>query len=175
MPVMLLMTLSSCNHYYKAITTAAPNTTASFNDFKDTQKYYILRNGKEAYAMKNISISDNRENLQCTLEDLPMEHQVYAYNGDNPKLKYKTSVSKEYDETMVLDEVHIYVMPGTKTEKGAYTLPMANVQKAEIIEPDTLKTKKSQTTGTTIAIIATVVGVGLILGIVAASSLAFVF
>lgn len=173
MPAFLLIVLSSCSNYYKAITASAPKETAGFSDFRDTQKYYILRNGSQAFAMKNISLSSNHENLQCTLEELPLEHQLYANNGKKPKMKYAKPTSKDYDETKVLNEVHIYVAPGIITEMGAFTLAMANVQKAEIIEQDKVKTKKSHTTGTVITIVSSVVGVGIIVLAAAASSLKF--
>ena len=156
-PVMILIGFSSCSNYYKAITASEPTKATSFNNFQDTNKYYILRTGSEAFSMKNISITNDRKNVQCRLEELPIEHQLYIKNGAVGKMKYKSSEVE--DETGVLNEVHIYITPGSKTEKGLYTLALENIQRAEIIEKDKVKTKKSHTTGTIIGISGTVVGV----------------
>ena len=161
--LLMLTGLSSCNNYYKAITVAEPAKAASLSDFKDNKKYYILRNGGDAFVMKNISISSDRKNVQCTLEELPFDHKLYVTNGGG-KMKYKTKKYTDEDESVVLNEVHIYVTPGGKTGTGPYTLAMENIQKAEIIEKDKIKTKSSHITGTIIGVSGTVI---LIAGIAA--------
>lgn len=158
-PILIIIAFSSCSNYYKAITASEPTKAASFKNFQDTNKYYILHTGSEAFTMKNISISNDRKNVQCTLEELPIEHQLYVKNGTAGKMKYHTKNYEVEDETAVLHEVHIYIAPGSKTEKGSYTLALENIQKAEIIEKDKVKTKKSHTTGTIIGISGTVIGV----------------
>ena len=157
--MLIFGTCSSCSNYYKAITAAEPAKAASLNDFQDNQKYYILRNGNSAFAMKNITISSDRKNVQCTLEELPFDHKLYVTNGTNGKMKYKTKTYTDDDESGVLTEVHIYLTPGSKTGTGAYTLALENIQKAEIIEKDKIKTKRSHVTGTVIGVSATVIGV----------------
>lgn len=174
-PVLILIGLSSCNNYYKAITASDPSKAASFNDFRDTKKYYILRNGADAFAMKNISISSDKINLQCTLEALPAEHKLHLTNGGGGKLKYKKPNYTDEDETAVLNEVHIYLVPGSKIETGPFTLALENIQKAEIIEKDKEKTRKSHVMGTVIGVSAAVVLVGGIAGIIAASGTFTIF
>ena len=169
-PVMILIGFSSCSNYYKAITASEPTKATSFNDFQDTRKYFILRTGSEAFTMKNISISNDRKNVQCTLEELPIEHQLYVKNGTAGKMKYHTKNYEVEDETAVLNEVHIYITPGSKTETGAYTLAFENIQKAEIIEKDKVKTKKSFVMGTAIGVSSAVVFVGAVVALIAASS-----
>ena len=163
-PVMILIGFSSCSNYYKAITVAEPTKAISLNDFQDNQKYYILRNGNSAFVMKNISVNSDRKNVQCTLEELPFDHKLYVTNGTDSKMKYKTKNYTDEDETGVLNEVHIYLTPGSKTQIGAYTLALENIQKAEIIEKDKIRTKKSHVAGTIIGVSGGVIGV---LGIVA--------
>lgn len=171
-PVLILLGCASCSNYYQAITAPEPAKSATFNDFQDNRKYYILHNGSEAFAMKNISASSDRKNLQCTLETLPAEHQLYLKNGNDGKRKYKKSNNTDEDETGVLNEVHIYMTPGSKTDPGAYTLAMENVQKAEIIEKDKIKTRKSHAMGTAILVSASVIVVGGIIALALSASLA---
>ncbi|MBK8521467.1 MAG: hypothetical protein IPL54_11585 [Chitinophagaceae bacterium] len=90
--------------------------------------------------MKSISVSNDRKNVICTLEELPADHQLYIKNGTVGKMKYKNS--EVADETGVLNEVHIYITPGSKTQTGAYTLALENIQKAEIIEKIKLKLRR---------------------------------
>ena len=154
--LLTLIGLSSCNNYYKAITAPEPANAASLSDFKDNKKYYILRNGSDAFVMKNISISSDRKNVQCTLEELPFDHKLYVTNGGG-KMKYKIKKYTDEDESVVLNEVHIYVTPSGKTGTGPYKLAMENIQKAEIIEKDKIKTKRSHVTGAIIGISGTVI------------------
>lgn len=158
-PVLILLGLTSCSNYYKAITATEPTKAGSFNEFQDNLKYYILRNGNSAFVMKNISVSSDRKNVQCTLEELPFDHKLHVTGGTDSKMKYKTKNYTDDDETGVLNEVHIYLTPGSKTQIGAYTLVLENIQKAEMIEKDKVKTKKSHITGTIIGVSATVIGV----------------
>lgn len=171
-PVMILMGFSSCSNYYKTITASEPTKAASFSDFQDNKKYYILRNGSDAFVMKNVSISSDRKNVQCTLEELPVDHKLYVTNGTGGKMKYKAKGYATEDETGVLNEVHIYITPGSKTGPGAYTLALENIQKAEIIEKDKIKTRRSHTLGTVMAIGVPVLAVGGIVAIAISSSLA---
>ena len=125
--------------------------------------------------MKNISISSDRKNVQCTLEELPFDHKLYVTNGTGGKMKYKTKGYSDEDETGVLNEVHVYVTPGNKTATGAYTLPLENIQKAEIIEKDKIKTRRSHAMGTGIGIGTSVLVLGVLVAAIGASSLSYGF
>ncbi len=171
--ILVLGTCSSCSNYYQAITASEPTNAVSFNDFRDSSKYYILRNGNDALAMKNISISNDRKNVQCTLAELPFEHKLHVSNGSNGKMKYKRKSYTDDDETAVLNEVHIYIAPGSITNTGAYTLILENIQKAEIIEKNKIKTRNSHAMGTGIAIGATVLVLGVVVAAIVVSSTSF--
>ena len=164
-PVLILMGLSSCSNYYKAITATEPTKAASFKDFADSSKYYILRNGNDAFVMKNNSMSSDRKNVQCTLAELPFDHKLHVNAGAGSKMKYKTKKYTDDDEAGVLNEVHIYLTPGNKTEMGTYTLALQNIQKAEIIEKDKAKTQRSHALGLTLGITIPIVIVGGLIGI----------
>ncbi len=170
---LLLTGFSSCSNYYRAITASEPTKAASYNDLQDNKKYYILRNGSEAFAMKNISISSDRKNLECTLESLPMEHQLYIRNGSNGKSKYRKAGYDQQDETVVLNEVHIYITPGVKTEPGKYSLAFENIQKAELIEKDKVKTQKSHVLGTILGVSGALIIAGGLVGLVGSTMTIF--
>lgn len=163
--ILIAGAFSSCSNYYRVIAAPEPTKPTSYNNFQNSMKYYVLRNGSEAFAMKNISISTDRKNLECTLESLPQEHQVYIKNGSTGKLKYKKAGYEQADEAAVLNEVHIYITPGLTTGPGTFSLALANIQKIELIEKDKTKTRNSHAMGVGIGIGATLL---ILLGIGAA-------
>jgi hypothetical protein len=173
--VLVLIGLSSCSNYYKVLTASEPKNAAIYNDFGDSSKYYILRNMNDAFVMKNISFCKDRKNVQCTLEELPFNHKLHINHSAAGKMKYKTKSYTDEDETGVLNEIHIYLTPGSKTQSGAYTLAFENIQKTEIIEKDTIKTKRSHVTGTAIGVSGTVIGVLGIAALVLSSITLFSF
>ncbi len=160
---------SSCSNYYQAITASEPAKAASYNNFPDNKKYYILRNGREAFAMKKISISNDQKNIQCTLEPLPVEHQLHLGKGRDGQLKYRKLTNTYEDETAVLNEVHIYIIKGNEFKAGAYTLALENIQKVETIEKDKIKTRKSYALGTSVTIVSSALLLGVVVGLMAAS------
>lgn len=174
-PALLLTIFSSCSNYYKAITISEPAKAASFNNFQHIEKYYIIRSDKNAYAMKSINLSTDQKKVHCSLEALPPEHLLHLTNGRNGKMKYRKPDSAENQNTDidVLNEVHIYLTPGIITEPGDFTFDLENIQKAEILEHDKVKTRKSYTKGTIIGIISSIIGVGIIIVAILASSVRF--
>lgn len=169
-PVLVLIAFSSCSNYYKAITAAEPTNAASYSNFTDSMKYFILHNGSESFSMKNISVSSDRKTIQCTLDVVPYEHKLYINAGPHSKRKYKTKSASDDDESGVLNEVHIYLPPGSKAETGPYTLPLEKIHRAEILEKDLVKTKKSHTAGTIIGVSITVIGIVVLGALIIAAS-----
>ena len=168
--IIVLGSFSSCSNYYKAVLVPQPANADSIGNLKKTNRYFILRNGSEAFVMTNISISTDNKNLQCNLETLPFEHRLHLTNGRNGKMKYnkKNNITDE-NETAVLNEVHIYLTPDGNIAPGPYTLALDKVKKTEIIEKDKIKTKHSYAMGTAVGISTAVVGIGVIVALMAAS------
>jgi hypothetical protein len=163
-PLLALIVFSSCSNYYKAITTSEPANAANIADLKAKNRYFILRDGSQAFSMANISFSDDRKTLQCDLAILPSEHKLHLTNGRDGKMKYRKPTNTEEDETAVLNEVHIYITPDEHIANGPYTLGLNKVLKTEVIEKDKIKTRKSHAVGIIIAIS----GVGVFVGGIAA-------
>lgn len=140
----ILCSICSCSNYYKAILVPQPANAKKIIDLKANNKFFILRTGSEAFAMENISISDDQKNLQSTLTTVPIEHQLYLSKKENTRMKYKPSGNIYFDEKAVLNEVHVYISPDTSIINGQYTTSLDNIIKTEIIEIDAIKTKRSR-------------------------------
>ena len=161
--VIAICLLSSCNNYYKAALGSKPATATGIENLKTEKKYFILRDGNQAFAMDNITFSSDHKNLQCNLGDLPIEHKLHH---TSKKMKYKKTNFTDEDQTGVLNEVHIYINSNGNTVAGAYTLPLDRVDKIEILEKDKAKTRASYGAGVAIG----VGGAALLVGIIVAGA-----
>ncbi len=164
--IIILFAFASCNNYYKAVTANQPVPTSIVETMKMKDKYFILRDDLKAFAMKNILITEDKKNIQCTLETLPAMHKLHLTNGRDGDMKYRTTKITDDDETLVLNEVHVYIIPGNNSDTGSFTISIANIEKIEILEKDKQKTKRSHAVGTAVAIGVSVIAVA---GIAAAA------
>lgn len=139
----IFVSCCSCSNYYKVITVPEPIITSNIEALKNQNKYFILRNGDQAFTMKNVSFTADQKSMECNLEYLPGEHTLYMAKAENSKMKYKKTKGTG-DESMVLNEVHFYIERGGTIPAGPYNLALNRVQKMEVIEKDIQKTKKSQ-------------------------------
>ena len=165
--IIVLGSCSSCSNYYKAVLAQQPANADSITDLQMKNRYFILRNGGAAFAMKDISISGDKKDLQCNLVTVPFDHMQHLNRNEKSKLTYNGRA--EY-ESLVLDEVHVYISPDSNIVAGPYTLALAKVKKTEVIEKDNVKTKKSQTRGIVLGVSITVVALAVIVGAAAAYS-----
>ena len=162
---MIILAMSSCNKYYKAtLADTGENSAQRIESLKNAGRYFILRNGNQAFAMNSVVVNKDEKTMQCMLAFLPQEHQLHLEKGINGKMRYGKSESDTLDKYPVLNEVHFYILNNTNVQAGPYTLPLNQVQKIEIIEKDKIRTRKSRTTG----VILTVVGSALVLTIITA-------
>jgi hypothetical protein len=169
-----LITLCSCSNYYKAVTTNNPITTASIEDLKMKDKYFILRDGNKAFAMKSISLSADQKNLHCTLDSLPDEHKLHLTKGRNGKMKYKKATGGDSeDESILLNEVHVYIVPDSAAVTGPYTIVQEKLLKIEALEADKKKTNQSAALGIGITVTAIVLVLGAAGLLIASSALSF--
>jgi len=172
--VIVLIAFSSCSNYYKAVLAPQTANADTITDLKMKEKYFILRNGSEAFAMKNISISTNRKNLQCNLETLPLEHKLHLTKGSKGKMEYSkpTKISNnDEDESAVLNEVHVYIAPGDNTVIGPYSIALDKVQKIEVLEKDKQKTSKSNALAIGISVGTVAILGGLIVAIISVGNI----
>ena len=164
--IIAISLLSSCSNYYKAALGSKPATASSIENLKTEKKYFILRDGNQAFAMNGITFSSDQKNLQCTLGDLPIEHKLHL---TSKKMKYNKTNFTDEDQTPVLNEVHLYINSNGNTVAGAYTLPLDRVDKIEILEKDKAKTRASYGTGVAIGVGGAALLVGGIIAIATAA------
>ncbi len=167
--LVILIGLSSCSNYYKAVLAPKPATAGSIEDLKTKNRYFILRDGNRAFTMNNISLSADQKTMHCNLDSLPY---IHTFHLTNRKMKYKKPVNAEDDdETLVLNEVHVYINSNGNAGLGQHDMLLNEIQKIEVIEKDKIKTRKSHTTGTIIGVGGTVLVIGIIAALSISSSL----
>ncbi len=142
-----IMSFAACHTYYKAINLPAANNngkTAAIDSLNLQARYFILRNGSQAYYMENISFSADQKTLYCILDTLSPDHKLHLTNGRKGKMQYQKSTITDLN---VLNEVHFYITPDTVPKFGKYTLDFNKVQKIEVIEKDKKRTTGSYVLG----------------------------
>jgi len=143
----LLTIATGCHTYYKAIGVTPPSRqqAAHHVDSLNLQnRYFVLRNGSDAYYMKNMTLSDDQKSLECVLDTLPPEHKLHLVNGRKGKQQYRRYSP---EDLFVLSEVHIYIVKDNKAHAGRYMLPLEQVQKIEVIQKDRKRTTNSYVIG----------------------------
>ena len=165
--IILLITalLTSCSNYYKVITINKSATTDFTTTLNMKNKFFILHNDSAVFSMENISLQDNNTTIKCGLSTVPDNHKLHLPGQENKKLKYRNG-KNEYDESEVLNEVHLFLSSNINFNDGANEIALDNVAKIEIIEKDKLKTKRSRVKG---IIITTVAAIGVAAIIINAS------
>jgi|GEM_PF-4589316 len=167
--IILLATVifSSCSNFYKAVTTIGHSNAADLEELKRQQKYFILRDNSMAYGMTNISVNPDGKSVQCDLVSLPDQHLTHASKAVADKPKYD-KVYADY----IFNEVHIYTNPDSSRAPGHYTLPFSDVLKTEVLQKDTVRTRRNHIRSVLLGVGGTVVVVGAI-GAIALSNLTF--
>jgi hypothetical protein len=147
--IMILVALfcSNCHNYYKALTVTPATDSQAMRKIDSLQlnnRYFVLRNGSEAYNMRQLQISPDHTVLSCTLDTLPAEHKLHLVNGRNRNRRYK-----KYDrvDLQVLSEVHLYIQPDNKASLGPYSLALNQVNKIEVIQKDKKRSTNSYVLG----------------------------
>jgi len=149
------VTFSSCSNFYKAITTNGHPTAASLEELKRQQKYFILRDSSMAYGMTNISVSADGKSVQSDLVSLPDQHLAHVSKAKVDKPKY----DKLYADYL-FNEVHIYSIPDSNRAPGHYTLPFSDILKTEVLQKDTIRTRRNHVRAAVLGVVGTVAVLG---------------
>lgn len=142
----VVVLLAGCESYYKAATTvpvAGHPVAHKVDSLNAAQRYFVLRSGNDAYYMRNVTLSEDQQSLECKLDTLPVEHTLHLHNGRNKKRRY----NKNKTDVAVLSEVHLYIPRDSTATLGRYTLPLERVQKIEVIQKDRKRTTNSYVIG----------------------------
>jgi hypothetical protein len=143
----LLSINTGCSNFYKATQTSLGSTAERskvIESLKQQNKYFVLRNGSQAYSMKNINLNADQKTLECMLDTLFYKHQLHLENGRNGKMKY---LKQNQEDLAVLNEVHFYIEPDNAVQMGQHTLQLDKIQKIEVIEKDKKRTTNSYVLG----------------------------
>jgi hypothetical protein len=144
--LMLSIILFSCNGFYKVLTVKNPAPVDCIRTLDMKNRYFILHSDSTVFAMENISLSDNNNKIQCSLVNLPEMHTLYTGNSNPKKLKYLTG-GDEYNGSVILKEVHLYLSPGNTLTAGQNKIAIANVNTIEVLEKDKQKTRRHRVVG----------------------------
>jgi len=137
--------LLSCNKFFMPVTAntnSIDSTKKLLHDMLST-KYIIVRNGSQNAEFADLVLDDTNNSLTGKLKEVGTDHQLYLYA---PKKHFEYEKS---DATKILSEVHLYTnMPLVKDSTSkAFSLPIASIEKIEIIQPDVKKTHDSKVLG----------------------------
>jgi hypothetical protein len=164
---LLVSCIAFCNagcfqNFYKA-TGPARQTNASkaatLDSLQAGHKYFILRNGSYAFAMRAVKASEDQTSISSILDSLPSNHWLHLSNGRHNHMGYK----KKIDNTL-FSEVHIYIPEDSLITTGNFTVPLEKIQKIEILEKD----RKKTTTNHVLSIVGVTAGTALALTALAA-------
>ncbi|CAN5595239.1 hypothetical protein BH11BAC5_BH11BAC5_24960 [soil metagenome] len=144
--LVITVVLTACHNYYKLSLLqrkSSEATASAIDSLRLSERYFILRNGSDAYYMKNAVLSSDQTSIECTLDTVPFYHQVYLQKGKSGNLKYHPG---NEIESFVLNEVHFQIPFDKTAALGPYTLQLNQVQRIEVIEKD-----RNRTTGSYVA------------------------
>ena len=149
----------ACQSYYKASNINTATSARTVDSLKKSERFFILRNGDEAFHIKSIELNADQKTAKCTLEALPANHQLHLTNGLNGKKVYR---KKDPVYSGVVNEVHFYIPRDNTAALGSYTLKLDDVLKIEVLEHDKKRTTNSYVKGA----IFTVLGAAVVAGII---------
>ncbi len=150
----------SCTHFFKPVTQNTNTTDATRNVIttKAPNKYFILRQGSNSYALKNITVDNVAMTLNGNLSSVDDSHLLYV-NAKGRNYKYKL---KKDDEINVLREVHIFSKETSVIDTiKPFSLSLDQIEKIEVIERDKQRTTTSYVLG----------GIGITLGVITVAAI----
>lgn len=102
----LFFMLTGCFHNYYQTKFIDNNTLRqNVETGKYGNRYFILRNGNNAYNMTNLMFSDDKNTLYCHLDSVSSSHSLFLMNEGTGKNRYKNNSA----QAPVLKEVHLYI------------------------------------------------------------------
>jgi hypothetical protein len=135
------ISFSGCfQNYYKASAVTGDSNSqkaVSIDNFNKQHRYFILRNGKDAWYMKDVSLGQDNKSLQAELGALPDDHKMYLKKDRDSVMRYKQNKAQDQK---VFSEVHVFIVPDSTIIGGNYTLQLTDIKKIELIEKNKGKT-----------------------------------
>jgi hypothetical protein len=142
--ILSTVTFFSCHTYYKVNSKSPKASAKSLDSLQKKDRFFILRNGDEAFYINSMKLSADQKTAQCVLEPLPYTHVTYVFDATKRKMKYEKINDKS---SAVINEVHLYIHKENSITVGDYTLILDNVNKIEVLEHDRKRTTNSYVLG----------------------------
>jgi hypothetical protein len=133
--------LQGCMYYYK-VQTANKVTSQGIKVYNSLDKYLILHQGDSAWHLSALGIADN--SISGKLSVLPENRYKFQTTKPTGGTRYRNT--KKYNESIVLDEVHLYMQDSvvpTLHSGNTILIAYSSIQKAEIYVKDKGKTTAS--------------------------------
>ncbi|WP_152981545.1 hypothetical protein [Hymenobacter sp. AT01-02] len=127
--VIHMVLASGCNYYWPQQQTADPAGVASLA----SSKLFLVHQGNSVWQLQNPQLSG--EALQGQKADLTLELRQYATPIIGQGLRYKRR-----DKHTALNLVHLYLTDSHTFTGSQVSIPLADMQRLEVIERDTGKT-----------------------------------
>jgi hypothetical protein len=141
----LVTAVVSCQRFYIPVAAPAASSQAKgqvVQENKSQNKYFILRHGSGIYAMRNVQVDQQAQQLNFQVSSLPDAHTLYI----SPKRRY--TYKRQRGEEVVLSEVHLYTRGTENLDTTAtISLPLDSINKIEVIEFDKARTTTSYILG----------------------------
>lgn len=140
---LLFFLFSSCQRFFipvKQKTETAAEKAGTINTFRH-HKYFILHEGDKMFSMKDITLNEDSFTLRANLGEVDPEHLLYITPRKN-QFRYSN------DGKDILNEVHIFITDDNKPDLLGYrVIPLSHIEKIEVIEEDSKKTRSSYILG----------------------------
>ena len=132
--ILALLNLTSCMNFFK-VTKSPLSVSQSIVELKAQNKIFVLHMENEAWIIHSPEIVENE--IICYTSGAYESVLKKPVKADKPNRYKKNSL-----ESIVLNEVHIYVSEMARNENVRISIPVSAVQRVEIYEKD-----KGATTG----------------------------
>src|SRR5438045_3295282 len=120
-----------CHRYFRPVAvnaTTIDTKQTTIKKLSDENRYFILRKGKNSYALTNMMLDQSKMTLTANISEVPAEHRLYLKNASYKYIKAKK-------EDVVLTEVHLYSGDTSPLDISMpYTFSLSDIQKIELIE-----------------------------------------
>ncbi|HKI90164.1 MAG TPA: hypothetical protein VKA38_14135 [Draconibacterium sp.] len=139
--VTMLNTLTGCMNYFKVRHATGP-VAENIDNFDNQHKTIIVHLENQAWILEQAEVKENaltgiaRKDFNSNLT-----------RPVNPKGPNRYRTKRGYNQSAVLNEVHIYTSELTRTDYFKISIPMASIQKIDVYEKDQATTVGSWTLG----------------------------
>lgn len=153
--VFVTLNLTQGCYYFKVNTQSQPSS-AMIAGLDYQGKSFILHLNEKTWRLTNVELLENT--ISGQISEVPQSFAQYQANPHKSNRYYKKA---GFNQTYLLNEVHIYAEELTDMGNNRISIPVSSVSKVEIYDKDTAATTGSWVLGT----LGVIAGVYLILAI----------